>query len=382
MKIVVNKWLLLGVVAILFAACKKDEQKAILNSSATAPVLTASSTTLVLDSTNAAQTKALTFSWPAVNYGAKVAPTYTLQIDSANGTFQKPVNVILGNGTSQSYTVADFNTLATSLGLTPGTAGQLQVRVKADVNQSTGTPTAIPTLYSNVVKLTVTPYSTKPQPKYPVPADLYLVGDATPSGWNNPVDTPSQKFTRVDDNTFALILPLTGGKSYLLLPKNGDWSHKYAVNGSPDPSSGEFVPDAPNNIPGPATSGLYKIVVDFVKGTYTVTPVAANPVPSNLYIVGDATAGGWNNPVPVPSQQFTQVSNGEYKITIPLTGGKSYLFLPLNGDWGHKYGGTSKTGGTLLADSSVPGSNTPAPDASGTYTIDVNFFAQTYSVTQ
>jgi len=53
----------------------------------------------------------------------------------------------------------------------------------------------------------------------------------------------------------------------------------------------------------------------------------------------------------------------------------------LNGDWGHKYGGNDKTGGALLKDSSVPGSNTPAPDVSGTYTIDVNFFNNTYIVT-
>jgi hypothetical protein len=299
-----------------------------------------------------------------------------------NGNFTKPVSVNMGSKLTTSFTVADWNNLVLGLGLAPATSGQVHARVKADINQSNGSPSNVPSIYSNVVAVTVTPYQTKPTPKYPVPANLYLVGDATPSGWNNPVDTPSQKFTRIDDNTFALIVPLTGGKSYLLLPKNGDWSHKYAVNGSPDPASGPFVPDAPNNIPGPATSGLYKIVVDFVKGTYTVTPVANNPVPPNLYIVGDATAGGWNNPVPVPSQQFTQLSNGEYQITIPLTGGKSYLFLPVNGDWSHKYGGNSKTGGTLLADSSVPGSNTPAPDASGTYTIDVNFFAQTYTVTQ
>ncbi|MFX5914948.1 hypothetical protein ABTE45_19200, partial [Acinetobacter baumannii] len=54
-------------------------------------------------------------------------------------------------------------------------------------------------------------------------------------------------------------------------------------------------------------------------------------------LVGSATNGGWNNPVPVPSQQFTQVSATLYTITVPLIGGQEYLFLPLNGDWGHKF---------------------------------------------
>ena len=126
---------------------------------------------------------------------------------------------------------------------------------------------------------------------------------------------------------------------------------------------------------------LYKIMVNFATNTYTVTPYTGIPVPSELYLVGDATAGGWNNPVPTPSQQFTQLSNAEFKITLPLNAAPaSYLFLPVNGDWSHKYGGTGASGGTVLYDGDVPGSNTPAPSSGGTYTIDVNFISGTYSV--
>jgi starch-binding outer membrane protein SusE/F len=207
------------------------------------------------------------------------------------------------------------------------------------------------------------------------------VGDATAGQWNNPVPTPTQQFTQVDLNTFGIVVQLTGGKQFLLLPVNGDWSHKYAVAASSSgPTGGPFVPDAANNMNGPTATGLYLIIVDFVKGTYTITAAVAGQVPTNLYLVGDATAGGWANPVPVPSQQFTQISSGEYKITVPLSSTGSYLFLPLNGDWTHKYGGASATGGAVLADSQVPGSNTPGPSVSGTYTIDVNFFSKQYTV--
>jgi hypothetical protein len=236
-----------------------------------------------------------------------------------------------------------------------------------------------------VLSLTVTPYSTKPKAIYPVPANLYLVGSATPggpaTGWNNPVPVPTQQFTQIDDNTFGIVIQLLGGQQFLLLPVNGDWSHKYAVtSSSPAPGGGAFVPDAPNNMNGPTASGLYKIIVDFVKGTYTITAASPGDVPTNLYLVGDATAGGWANPVPVPSQQFTQISSGEFKITIPLLSTGSYLFLPVNGDWTNKYGGASATGGALLANSAVPSSNTPGPGTAGSYTIDVNFFSNTYSV--
>jgi starch-binding outer membrane protein SusE/F len=381
MKNLINKLLVVAFIAALVSSCKKDEQRAVITPGGST-TLTASSTTLVLDSASGGTKAGITFSWPSVNFGTQVAPTYTLQIDSVNGNFAKPVNINLGSGRSQSYTMGDFNTLVTSLGITPGTSGKIRARVKTEVNQVNGTTTSVPTTYSNVLDITVTPYSTKPKPMYTVPDSLYIVGDATPGGWNNPVPIPSQKFTKIDDNTFGIVINLTGGKQYLLLPKNGDWAHKYAVPGTPDPMSGSFVPDANNNIPAPATSGTYTIIVDFVKGTYTLT--AGNPynVPTNLFIVGDATAGQWNNPVPTPSQQFTRTSNGEYTITIPLTGGKSYLLLPVNGDWSHKFGGTGKTGGTLLYDNAVPGSNTPAPDATGTYKIYVNFFSKQYTVTQ
>lgn len=371
----------ISTVILLFAACKKDETRAtVLQSSFASPGLAASQTTLVLDSANATTTTAVTFNWPSANFGQNITVSYTLQIDSVKGNFAKPVSVSLGNLLTTSYTKAAFNALALSLGLTPGTAGQLIARVKADVNQYNGSASTVPSALSNVLNLTVTTYSSKPKPIYPVPDSLYLVGDATPGGWSNPVPTPSQKFTRIDDNTFGIVINMTGGKQFLLLPVNGSWAHKYAITGAGNPSGGTFVPDAPNNMTGPTTSGLYQIIVDFVKGTYTITPAVAGAIPSNLYIVGDATAGGWNNPVPTPSQQFKQVSSGEFVITLPLTGGKSYLFLPVNGSWSHKYGGASKTGGALLADNNVPGSNTPAPDQNGTYTIDVNFFSLQYTV--
>ncbi len=386
MKTIANKFLMIAAgLLVVLAGCKKNLPMATLAPGTTS--LTASTSTLVLDSTGGGTKTAVTLSWPAVNYGAQVVVTYTLEIDSINGNFSKPVSVNMATGLTQTYTMAQLNTIALGLGLAPAAAGQLQTRVLANVNQSTGASSTVSTVTSNVVSLTVTPYSTIPQPIYPVPANLYLVGSATPggpaNGWTNPVPVPSQQFTQIDANTFGMVINLVGGQQFLLLPVNGDWSHKYAVTASNPPNppaGGPFVPDAANNMTGPATSGLYKIIVDFVKGTYTVTPATAGDIPTNLYIVGDATAGGWANPVPVPSQQFAQISSGEFKISIPLLATGSYLFLPLNGDWTNKYGGASATGGPLLANGSVPSSNTPGPGAAGTYTIDVNFFSNTYSV--
>jgi len=387
MKTLFNKLFIIGVLALLLNACKKDETQAMLSATVSSSALAVNpNTAIVLDSTKNSTT-AVTFTWGATNFGFSAAVTYTLQFDTtAAGSFSKTTDVVLGqNLVIQAYTVKDFNTLAIqTLGLSAAAAHKINVRLKSDVNQNNGSVSSIASVYSAGVSVTVTPYSVKPVPVIPAPANLYLVGDASAGGWNNPVPVPSQQFTPIDayGYVFGLITQLSSTGSYLFLPVNGDWSHKY---GGSSATGGSLLVDGGvpgSNTPAPSASGLYYIVVDFVKGSYTVTAVTSNPTPANLYIVGDATAGGWANPVPTPSQQFTHVSSADYRITVPLVSTGTYLFLPLNGDWGHKYGGASATGGALLSDGSVPGSNTPGPAVSGNYLIDVNFLTKQYTVTK
>jgi len=266
-------------------------------------------------------------------------------------------------------------------GATDGVSSAGTLLKDGDVPGSNTPAPATSGLYDIVVNFQTNKYTVTP---VTVPANLYIVGDATPGGWANPVPTPSQHFTQLSPGVFGMITNLTAGASYLFLPLNGDWTHKYggATDGVSAP--GVLLADGAvpgSNTPAPSPTGVYQVMVNFATGTYSVTPYTGAPLPSNLYIVGDATAGGWANPVPVPSQQFTQLSNAEFTITLPLSGQPaSYLFLPLNGDWTNKFGGTSATGGTLLYDGAVPGSNTPGPSSAGTYTIDVNFITGSYSV--
>lgn len=308
------------------------------------------------------------FSWTPSFNGYTGTVNYVLQYDSATKNFATPEEISIGSSLySQSLTEAEMNETALKAGVVGGSTGKVEYRVKATTAQGAVS-------YSNAVSVTIASY-------VPVPPTLFIVGDATPGGWSNPVPTPSQQFTKVDDYSFSITIGLTAGKSYLFLPVNGSWDHKYGGSTDGVSTAGQLLKDGAipgSNTPAPAVSGVYKIVVNFQTNTYTLTQI---PVPSNLYIVGDATPGGWSNPVSVPAQQFTPIDNVSYGIVINLTTGKSYLFLPVNGSWDHKYGGTGATGGALLADGAVPGSNTPAPGATGLYKIVVNFATNTYSVT-
>src|ERR1700676_2079603 len=105
MKTIFNKFLIAAAaVLVVLAGCNKNLPQATLTPGTS--MLTASTSTLVLDSTGGGSKTAVTLSWPAMNVGASVAVTYILQIDSINGNFSKPVSINLATGLSMTYTMA------------------------------------------------------------------------------------------------------------------------------------------------------------------------------------------------------------------------------------------------------------------------------------
>jgi hypothetical protein len=223
----------------------------------------------------------------------------------------------------------------------------------------------------------------------PTTGKLFIVGSATAGDWSNPVPVPTQELTKIDSTTYGGIFELIGGKEYLILPLNGNWDNKFSVANKSLPglsSGGDFGFNQSDNFPGPATSGLYKIILDFQSGKFTVTPFTQqHGLPDSLYIVGDATPGEWNNPVPVPSQRFNRINSTRWELpSIALTAGKKYLFLPENGNWGMKFGASDsgapgiKAGGIFKPE----GQDIPAPDVNGNYKISFDLINNTFAVTK
>ena len=117
------------------------------------------------------------------------------------------------------------------------------------------------------------------------------------------------------------------------------------------------------------------MIVDFQSGKFKVTPYTS-VLPTNLFLVGDATPGGWNNPVPVPSQQMTRLNSSQWRITLNFTGSGKYLLLPVNGSWSTKYAVPDNTitdlwkGGELIYNA---GQDIPGPNTAGNKTLLVDF---------
>jgi starch-binding outer membrane protein SusE/F len=374
-----NNWKILSLLTALvvtFSACDKTKVDSLpFHANGKSPiVLTTSSSTVApvpVDSNNVA----VTFSWSDPMYATDTTNyKFIIELDtSASADFIHPISTTTQlTSLSKSFVAKDLNSLLLNSGMVIGHTYDLFVRVTSSYENNNEQ------YRSNVLDIKVTPYLVPPKVVPPTSGHLYLVGDASQGGWNNPVPVPTQEFSKIDDVTYGGVFNIVGGKQYLALPVNGDWTHKFSVADntiSGLAAGGDFGYDLSQNFPGPATSGWYRIILNFQSGKFTVTPFTST-MPSNLFIVGDATNGGWSNPVPVPSQQLTQLNSSEFTVTLPLTGGKQYLLLPVNGDWSHKYSVADNTLAGLAAGGEfgydLP-QNFPGPATSGNYTVSVNF---------
>ncbi len=190
------------------------------------------------------------------------------------------------------------------------------------------------------------------------------------------IDTTGANFTSTTKQTVAVAKDLS--KSFLVSDFNG-----YLLNQL------QLLPGVPHNVEIRVKSFLTNSSVPLASNVikykirpYSIPPVVNPPSTGKLFLVGDATDGGWSNPVPVPTQQFTKIDDLHFELTTNIAGGKQYLFLPLNGDWGHKFAckktaDQSADGGDFGFDFS---DNFPGPAASGKYKIVVDFQRGKYSV--
>ncbi len=368
----ISNHLLFTLSLFAFASCDKVDDLP-LYGQGNAATLTASSVAIApapADSNNVV----LTYNWTYPNHSTDSNNIkYVVEIDSVGKNFAAPYRKEVMGKLSTTFIAKELNSFLVGRGYAFAVPVSLEARMISSYANNNER------LISNVVPVKVTPYKVPPRVALPTTGKLFIVGAATQGGWNNPVPTPSQELARLNETTWAGIFQLNGGEQYLLLPLNGNWDNKFSVASTSLAglsAGGDFGFNLPDNFPAPAASGMYQIVVDFQTGKFRVTPFTGN-LPTNLFMVGGATPGGWANPVPVPSQQLTRLNSSQWEITIALTAGEKYLFLPVNGSWDNKYGvpdaGITGVGNTSPIVYNNGAQDIPAPLVSGNYKITVNF---------
>lgn len=266
--------LFLAVAVLSLAACKKVENKVILQGG-TAPVLSASLPVNSLIPLNG-KTKdqpAIRLNWTNPDYKMNTGPvsmnvSYKLQIDTVGGNFSSPnlQEKAFSGDVDAVLTQGDLNKMLIQAKMPFDEEAAIEMRIVSQLGDGSAP------LYSNVLTYKVVPFLDVAVP-IPATGELWIVGDATPEGWNNPT-TEAQKLTRVDLTKWEITIQLNGGKHFLIIPENGQWKKYSVADNSVDGlwQGGKFGQELSDDFPSPPTSGLYKISLDFVLGTFTVKP--------------------------------------------------------------------------------------------------------------
>ncbi len=319
-----NKLLYIIAAVLLFAACKK-ENYAELNKGNTPLAVTASKTSLILKEKEKAN-DALELNWTTgSNQGSDAAISYTIQLAKQGTSFTNPISENMGKVSySRKFTVKALNdSLLNHFNATPGAEFNLEARVIATSNNSNVNPETSP-----VIQIKITPYKA-------VSTTLYLIGDATPNGWNAGLATP---LTAVANNpgTFRWTGQLTPG-NFKFITTLGQFlpSYNKGANASTLVLRSDFSqPDNQWQITG---NGIYTVEVDIINLTITITQSTTPPY-NRLWIVGDATPNGWNigspNEMQVDSSNlfvfnYNEILNsGEFKIPTTTGNWGTDFYMP------------------------------------------------------
>jgi hypothetical protein len=353
-------------IMMMLASCEKIEPLAIYNTAGNA-FLTASAATIAPAPADSLKT-VLSYTWTYPKYSVdSMTVKYIVQIDSAGRNFSKASQKVLTGALSASFTAKELNDIAIGFGFQYNKLYNMEARIISSMSNNNERK------FSNTVALRYTPYVVPPKVTPPTSKQLFLVGSATAGGWNNPVPTPSQQFTRVDSVTYEGTFYMKGGQQYLCLPVNGDWSNKYSVkdnNAVGLNKGGDFGYNLSDNFPGPDKTGLYKLRMDFQSGKFTATLVQEFGL---LWVAGDYQ--GWN-PGTAP-QLGSPKKDGDHEGYVYVKPGGSYEFkLTSQSDWNGTNFGDGGSGNL-----SSSGGNLKFP-GEGFFRINANTATNKYTIAQ
>lgn len=330
---------LIALLALAVVSCSvEDVQDRPVIEGVDSPVLTApqSGAAYVL-SPDAADSQAERFTWNSANYGGDVEVTYVVEMDKKGNSFKTPQE--LGTVKSQnqvSVSVSKLNSGALALSATPFVAGDFEVRIKSIV--STGI------MYSNVVGIVVTPYTTE-TPKLWIPGG-YQNASGYGSDW-----THSSAPTLIAEGYgktafegyvyFAIAQDGTKDGQGFKFSSQADWSGtNYGVG-----ATAGTISTTGGNLS--IAAGYYRIKADTdpTKLTYTA-------LKTTWGIIGNATPGGWDTDTPMTYDPATK----KWTVTVTLTAQSAPdngLKFRANGNWDLNYGdtganGTLEEGGTNI----------------------------------
>lgn len=299
------------------SSCSTDDLKA-KYFSADELKLTLSSTDMVLDQSMFQQKFA--FKWTTGdNKGTGASISYKLEIDKKENKFANAIEYDFGkNKFDFDINIATLNSLLlTTFNGEPGKAIALQARITATFADKSVAP------QTAVVDFKLTPYK-------PLSTELFMVGDATPNGWDI---TKASALTAQAANPVVFVYSgqLSKGKFKFAVNTDSCFCQDFYTKDAAD--SGKII----HNTGGSGSdlqweitkAGKYKITVNLLKLTIAIEE-QDTPAFTQLWIVGDASPSGWNVDTPeafiVTDNPFiftyeANLTPGNFKIMAGTKGG-------------------------------------------------------------
>lgn len=247
------------------------------------------------------------FVWNPVDVGAPTNVVYELQ-GSTSEDFSDFTPLGTTSETNMAVTVGQMMELAEEAGLDndpttddmPNT-GTLYFRVVA----SAGTAGELAHISDTQALTVVLPEGEEEEQ----PLDLFLVGDATATGWDNTASSNNYPLFRDpnNENIYYYTGKLNAG-NVKVIEMRGAWAPQYGgENGNLIYRPTEAEPD-PAAIPVPA-AGYYSFTINIDEMTYTLEPYDASGAATYnvMGLVGAGTTVGWpNDDNPSPDIQLTK----------------------------------------------------------------------------
>ena len=309
-----NKTMLIGVVALAFSSCEKDEVRTVLNVGS-APILTATPTTVVLLQANA-NNDAVKFTYTPATFGFDAAVTYVLQISKGGTSFASASTTEVGlSNTSpleKTFKVVEFNRELLKI-INYGVATAVEVRVKSTVAAA-----AAPS-YSNVVSMTCTAY--RDLITYTYPNALNIAGNF--QGWSPGTAPQIVKQNNGGYNGFEGYIVFNAPTPEFKMVKGNDWSAgDYGSAGGNALGNGGPNLTLPSG--GAGLTGYYRIRANETTMTWSNTKI------NTWGIIG--AFNGWSNSVALTFNAAT----GVWSITRDMPAGE--FKFRANDDWGINFG--------------------------------------------
>lgn len=352
MKKIVNRVLLVCVLAFAGTACNDDDTLTYLTETTFSGPIEVTPDAIVINAVNRYE-PVLNVSWPAVQFPVDAPITYAVQIDVPSGiigttAWSNAVTITGGvDVLSKSFLGNTINDIALGFGLLPDVAGQLAIRVSATLNR---------TAYSEPVIITVTPYV----PVITV-TEIYMPGSY--QGWN---PATAAKLRAIDAGVFQGYATFPEGALNFKFTTEMNWDEFYGSTGGNGIAAYD---DDDIFVPAP---GSYQITVNLNTFTFTA-------VPYSYGIIGTATAGGWDADT---DMVFDHVAE-QWTYTGDLVPGE--IKFRLNDAWTINYGsGGGENGeisdGTVLLDNQGAHFINEAGNYTVTFAVNQEPGTATYSI--